>query len=38
MDSTEFTVYLNKLRTDHPYLPDASDKNLLTFIDTYYFK
>lgn len=38
MDSKEFSEYINKLRIEHPYLPDATDKHLMEFVDRYYYK
>lgn len=38
LDTKEFSEYMNKIKTLHPYLPSPEDKNLLQFIDQYYFK
>lgn len=38
MDTKEFTEYIEKIRKENPYLPDPEDKNILTFIDSYYYK
>ena len=38
MDTKEFTEYIEKIRKENPYLPSPEDKNILTFIDSYYYK
>lgn len=37
MDTKEFTEYIEKIRKENPYLPSPEDKNILQFVDQYYY-